>query len=186
VKQSQDELDAHYGPGGPVEAAKKWIWAVLHDGDLRMAWRLTDEVLRRALAEAWVMANGEHPAVREHDPGNLIEGLSRETSRHYLWNGFAETQIAQFRELWSDIDLEGWGWASKPRLISPGYERVLLVEAGGEPIVLKKEQAMEALAFVMHEDPDRGWLVAEVGGSERETSATARFGSFGGHKKRQA
>jgi len=61
-RQSAEELDAHYGPKGPVAAANAWMKKVLA-GDSRSAWKRTDPTFRLVLAQSWLWANREHTDV---------------------------------------------------------------------------------------------------------------------------
>jgi hypothetical protein len=168
MRNSHEEPESHFGPDSPIGTARKWIWAMLEYGDLREAWTLTDESFRTVLARLWVVANRRHPALTGQQSRKLIEELSKEAPADHLWDDFASSTIADFRRLWSDVDLKRRGWGNKPRPLSPGYERVLLVEAEGELADADKDRVVPSLIFDMRYDEELGWLVAKVGGSELE------------------
>jgi len=72
---NQGELDAHFGPDGPVAAAARWIGLILTDGDLQQAWPLTDLPFRETLAWAWLDANRQHPMIRGYEQASVVAGL---------------------------------------------------------------------------------------------------------------
>ncbi len=64
--QGPEELQAHYGPDGPVAAAVAWLEIVI-SSDLMDVWPRTDPQLRLVLAQAWLWANRDHPDVAPYD-----------------------------------------------------------------------------------------------------------------------
>jgi hypothetical protein len=156
--QTQAEIDTHYGPGGPVAAARRWLTAVLTDRDLRAAWRLTDPDWRRELAEAWLAANAAHPLVARYRSATTASKLAQAHGHDPLWRAFAATQLREFTHQWGAVDLETWEWASRPRPYAPGYEIALLVEALDVP----EERPVRALPLIMRHVPGVGWRMAGV------------------------
>lgn len=156
IRQTRDEVAAHLGPAGPVQAATQWLKALLAERDYRRVWQLTDSAYRRWRAETWVAANASHPLVRSQEPGEIIVELAMVPSPSPMWSAFAETELRQFATAWSDVDLATWGWASRPRPLSPGYEVVLTTpeNVGGK---FEHPTLVGGLQIVMHHTPD-GWL----------------------------
>jgi hypothetical protein len=157
--QTPEEMLAHVGPGGPVDAVRRWSELVLVDGDLREAWPLMDEPLRLVTAQAWLWANRTHVAVTPFDCDEVAASLASLSFDHPLWPAFEETQLGEFREAWRDFNHSDWGAASRPRLIAPDYELVLFMHTGGEVLTLETETLMPSLPFVVRSTPN-GWLVA--------------------------
>lgn len=156
LEQTAEEIQAHVGPSGPVEIASRWLQLVLIDGDYAAAWRLTDPAYRAWRAREWVTANAQHPAIRARGPEQLVAALAEVDSASDGWPAFAATEIAQFRESWSNVDLETWGWASRPRPLALGYELVICTpDLVGQRI--QETTLIRALQLVMHHT-DSGWL----------------------------
>jgi hypothetical protein len=156
---SDKELDALVGDeGGSTRAAWRWLRLILQDGDLRRAWPLTDERLRRELVEAWLRKNRSHPALTGHDLVVAAEDLSRETSDHILWAGFAVTQINELANHWRHVDLDH-DVTLKPRLIPLDRELILVAHNPGEDL-----KAGDPIAVCMGLHMRRvgeEWLVAD-------------------------
>lgn len=162
--QSPDELRSHYGPTGPVAVAKRFVDLVLGKQNLADAWPLMTEGLRRFVANEWVTVNAAHPSLRATNPQALVEALAQERPTHPLWPAFESSQAQNFNDLWSNIDLDTRGWASRPRLIAPGRELVLLAETGGtEPITVAEPTVVPALGFTMELQDGDVWRIDEIG-----------------------
>jgi hypothetical protein len=131
-------------------------------GDLRSAWPLTHPDLRREMAQAWVTANAKHPLLQGRDLSTLASALAEPEPREALWSSFADTQLREFREAWSNIDLDSWGWGTDPRPISPGRELALLFDVGGR-YGIQEETTLRPGLGVAVELTDDGWLVVELG-----------------------
>jgi hypothetical protein len=67
---------------------------------------------------------------------------------------------------WSHVDLETWGWASRPRPIAPGYEVALFIPTAGAMRVVTEPTLVRGLPLVMHHT-DYGSLFAGQQGDER-------------------
>ena len=133
---------------------------MLRDRDLRAAWRLTHPDLRRQLVSAWVEANKNHPHLRPRDYAELTVRLAEVDSSDPLWDGYAMTQLREFGERWSHIDLKTWGWGTDPRPLAPDRELAILVDVEGEYGVLERDAALPGLGFVMQLTEGR-WLVVD-------------------------
>lgn len=158
---SADELDAHFGPDGPVAAARCWLELVLARRDLEEAWSLTDPTFRRRLAEAWTDA-ADAMAPPGADRMQVVEELAREpVAPTAPWRAFADDQLRAFARLCRFVDLTGSGWASRPSAESPGYELIVLADHG-EDLVLEEPASLPAFGMLMHHHPARGWLVADL------------------------
>ena len=59
---SPEERQIHFGPDGPVAAARNWLEAIVRK-DVRSAWRATDPDYRLALTQAIIFLNQEHPSL---------------------------------------------------------------------------------------------------------------------------
>jgi hypothetical protein len=157
--QSPEELEAHYGTGGPVDAALRWI-ELVREGELERAWPLTESRLRLVLVQAWLWANRSHPLIKGSDLDEAAAALARQVSPHPLWHHFLRSQQSEFDDKWADFDLAYWGAGSRPRIIAPDLELIICIRTGGEPIVFEEATLLDnARLFLMHSGPE-GWLVA--------------------------
>jgi hypothetical protein len=114
-----------------------WMEAVLLDRDLQRAWLLTHPTFRRTFAQAWVTANANHIALSGRDHAELIASLSALQPADDLWPGFEETTLREFDEKWAHVDLDTWGWANHPRVVSPDREVVYLVDTQSSSVTLQ-------------------------------------------------
>ena len=158
-EQSLEELEAHYGPSGPVTAASDWL-DLLTEGDLETAWPRTDRELREDLARAWAQANTVHPALEGYTEDELTEALSRETPQeHPLWRAFAETQLDEFHGSFGDWASGAYGAASRPRPIPPDKEVVIFIDTRTGPTRIETLTLIEdPIALTLRHDGSR-WLV---------------------------
>jgi hypothetical protein len=152
--------DAQSTPRGPILVASRWVDAVLKDGDLASVWPLAHPDLRLKMTNAWVTANMSHLALHGRDPDHLASSLAERTPTDPLWPAFAETQIREFRQVWSDVDYDTWGWGTDPRPLSPGRELALMFDVGGEYGVQKETAECRAIGIAL-EHSDAGWLVVD-------------------------
>lgn len=166
-RQSPAELEAHYGPGGPVAAVLEWIQAVFDEGDMRASWPLTDPGYRLCLAQAWVWANRGQEALSTYDLELLAEEFAEVACRHPLWGAFAETTLEEHTVL--EFDLESWGFASRPRPVVPDYELVFLIRTDGETVLITEPTDVRAHPFLVHHTPG-GWRFAGYSGIVPEPS----------------
>lgn len=174
------------GPAGPNTIAWRWLTLILEEADLRQAWPLTAPDLRRTLTRAWVEANRHHPALVGRGSDELTEALAAVIPTDPLWRAFDETQLREFQEVWSWIDMNTYGTASDPRAAGSNEEGVAFVDttapglverpdgvlevAGeyGEPVPIPGktllmryyEQAPDAGVAVKIGDVENGWRVA--------------------------
>jgi hypothetical protein len=131
------------GPGGPTLLAWRWLRLILDEGNLRQAWALTAPDLRKTLADAWVRANLGHPALRRRDANELIPSLAAVSSSDPLWPGFEETQVREFQDVWSYVDLDTYAPASDPRPSGPDQEGVVFVDTTHPGLVEQPDGALK-------------------------------------------
>jgi hypothetical protein len=159
---SPEEREVHFGPGGPVEAAKGWLDDVVFRRDVRAGWRRMDPDYRLALTQAIIFLNDQNPLLKPHDRDTLALELSEEAPDHPLWEGFAELLAEEFLQDLGEINVENWDLIT-PRPVGPGYELVLFAHpgaGGAEPY----PPEMTSHGVLMHLRDGR-WLVAGL--SER-------------------
>jgi hypothetical protein len=162
LPQSQEELDAHFGPSGPVTAAADWLYLVT-SGDLRQAWPRTDPTLRLVLAQAWLWANRSHVLVRPYDIEEAAPRLAGLTFDHELWPHFEETQVGEFAENFGDYDRSRWGAGSRPRPIPPDYEIVKFFDTDGQVLHFDEPTFIEGGIKLLVRSTPEGWVVAGFG-----------------------
>lgn len=158
-EQSEAELQAHFGAEGPVVAATAWLEAVLGARDYAAAWRLTDPEYRASRARDWVLANASDPTIAGRDLNAIAAQLAEVDSRSSLWSAFAQTELEQFAAAWPHVDLDAWGWASRPRPYAPEFEVVLFIPTEAEVTQVKEATLVSGLQLLMHHTPG-GWLMA--------------------------
>lgn len=110
------------------------------------------------MTQAWVTANVKHPLLRGRDADDLASVLAEPQPTDPLWRGFADTQLRECRNTWSNIDLDSWGWGTDPRPVSPGRELAVLFDVGGRYGTLNETTELPALGVVLELTNDR-WLV---------------------------
>lgn len=158
-EQLPEEVQAHYGPGGPVQAVRTWLESVLYDGDLRSAWPLTDPALRLVLSQQWVWDHSNDPPVAIRPRDELAEALAAEEPTEPMWDMMAAEFLAAVRDNWSSFSFDTWGALSRPRPIAPAYELVVYSYTGGESITVDTPTPLPSLLILAHSTPE-GWRVA--------------------------
>jgi hypothetical protein len=95
--------------------------------------------LRRTLAKAWVNANLSHPALRGRDANELVARLATVASNDPLWSGFEETQIREFQNVWSYVDMDTYAPATDPRPSGPDQEGIVFVDTRQSGLVAQAD-----------------------------------------------
>ena len=178
--QTPEEMDAHYGPAGPVAAALVWMNAILTAGDYADAWaHMTDE-LRLVRSQAWLWNNRKFFGREAETLDQQATTLAAVPSSHPYWKEFAEIELRSFQSAWPPGDYAHVGVASRPRPLAPGLELVLFLRmeaaealgnattvsdgvvqiAGGED----EGTAVEAFAQIVVEHDGTRWRVASHNG----------------------
>lgn len=158
--QSEEELNAHYGPDGPVMAAAEWLRCILERNDLAEAWPRTDPNLRLVLAQSFLWANRGHEAVVGYDLDEAAASLASCGFDHELWPAFEATQVRESHDNWDGFFAGHYGVASRPRPVGVDYEIVKYVETeSDEPALVMEPTQVIALVFLLRSSPD-GWLMA--------------------------
>jgi hypothetical protein len=126
-----EEREVHFGPGGPVEAAKGWLDDVVIRRDVRAGWKRMDPDYRLALTQAIIFLNDQNPLLQPHKREALALELSEAAPEHPLWDAFAELLAEEFLQDLGEINVRSWDVIT-PRPVGPGYELVLFAHPGGE------------------------------------------------------
>jgi hypothetical protein len=160
--QTEEEIEAHVGPGGPVQPAREWLTDMVA-GDVAAAWPKTDPTYRLVHAQAWIWANRTHPMVEPFDRDTLAAALASSSSSHPLWPNFAQSVHEEIRERYGDFTNETYGAASRPRPVGPDFEMVKLIKVEeGTPLAFTGPTLVRGAVLLMHRTED-GWLVAGLG-----------------------
>ena len=159
--ESPEEREIHFGPGGPVEAAKRWLEDIVLRTDVRSAWRGTDPDYRLALTQAIIFLNQENPLLMGYERDELAHALAQEHPNHPLWASFENLLAGEFLNDLGEVQVENWT-AVSPRPIAPGYELVLFPREPGEEL---EPPEIYAHGILIHFRDGR-WLVAGL--SERQ------------------
>jgi hypothetical protein len=157
---SPEERQIHFGPDGPVAAARTWLEAIARK-DVRSAWQGTDPDYRLALTQAIIFLNQDHPSLMGYEREALAHALAEEDPGHPLWGSFENLLAEEFLNDLGEVRVENWG-AVTPRPISPGYELVLFPR---EPVDDLGPPEIYAHGILIHFRDGR-WLVAGL--SERQ------------------
>jgi hypothetical protein len=157
--QTPEELEAHYGPEGPVVVAQRFFESLYRDRDLAAAYEVMTPELRGERTDEWVEGNAAHPALAALDHREVAESLADARSDHALWPAFEESSIQSFAETYSFVDLDSYGYASRPRPIGVDHELVLLLEADrNDPRIFERPTLISGAQFALEHRHDR-WLV---------------------------
>ena len=159
-RQTPAEIAAQLADDGPVMTAFRWLEMVIHEDDFRAIWRGLDADFRLVIAQAWLWANRDHPDVVGYDLEGAGHVLASIDEQHDLRDAFASAQLGEFRAAWTFVDTTMLGGASRPRIVAPDYEAVILAPTEGVPIYADTPtEIADALRFLMHCSHGR-WLVA--------------------------
>lgn len=150
---------------GPEQAARRWVTAVMADGDWAAAWALTDDVFRLAQVQAWLWPHREDPQLLGEDLDELAASLCEEGPEHPLWEEFADMVLQTYRDTWLEFDLRRWSVVGQPRLVAPDLEVVVFTRR--EDPVIQTEQALYVARPFLMRFSDGAWLVAHAG-SDRQ------------------
>jgi hypothetical protein len=151
-------MNAHYGPEGPVHAARYWL-QLIHNGEIRRAWELVHRDTRLALVQSWIIANEKHPNLQGMDRDDLASRLSQAKPTHVLSRAFLATQLNEIETAFQTYDDETWGAAEKPRRFGLDLELVILMMTGGGTIIWEPGTAAPAIQLVMKREAGN-WYVA--------------------------
>lgn len=152
--RSPEELLAHYGPDGPVQAVRDWLETMIR-GDFAAGWARIDGPYRRQIIAAWVHAYYDF-MTNVGPPDELIDDMAADEAAHPLWEPFARTQIKGWRKSEWRPD---WAAASQPRPVGPDLEVVVFVRPTGEPMFFTEPTLVEAISYYVRRT-DTGWLIA--------------------------
>lgn len=128
--QTPEELDAHFGPDGPVAVAQRFFKALNRDRSLRAAYKVMTPELRLDRTHAWVELNAGHPELAKLDREVLAMSLADPEPDDPLWPAFEASSLRDFAAAYSFIDQYSYGYASRLRPIGVDQELVLLVKGG--------------------------------------------------------
>jgi len=150
----------------PQAAARRWVEAVMDNGDLDAAWPLTDPVLRLVLAQDWIWTHRHEPRIgHDRDWESIARELATCPSTHELWESFTQEQIAYWHTIWKGFSTLTWGVWDEPEVVSLDMEMVTFMESDGRPVRFAPGRSAFARRFAMRHGPE-GWLVAGVNGDQ--------------------
>jgi len=163
--QTAEEIAASVAPGGPVAAVREWLRQQFVEDNTRSALNWLTVDLRRHLATQWLAAIELKP---EFSGPEMFEALVNGTAPAAVWIWYCAAVEAAV-EYCEAILEPGWGVATRPRIIAPGCEMVLFVNA---PLgVYVDETEVPAYEFVLEHGPD-GWLISALPGPPAECPPT--------------
>lgn len=144
-------MNAHYGPEGPVLAARKWL-DFIHDSKIRRAWQRIHRDTRLILAQAWIIANEAHPNLQGADKEDLAAKLAHAKPTHHLSRAFLATQLNEFQRAFQAYDRETWGAAEKPRRFGIALELVIFMMTGGGEVLWQPGTEAPAIQLLMQRE----------------------------------
>jgi len=152
------EQIAHMADGGPAQTVAQWLASVVDRADLGSVWMITDESLRRALVQTWVL---NESVAGPEDRDDLTDELVRSTG-HPAWRAFEDHRVGRWREItFADFVAQGWGVVSVPELLAWDLEYVR-VAAGAEERSFEAGESFVAQTFVVRL-VDGEWRIAGIG-----------------------
>jgi hypothetical protein len=151
--QTEDEIQAHID--GPVQAAYAWLLAVVDDRDFKAAWDLTAPQLKRTRARAWLDRTNQVADIEDS-----MERLVAGTAPASLWSAFASAELDVLLAGYGHLDTDQLGAGSRPRVVGPDAELVVLAQLGQERKVFTEPTFVQSVTFLMHFVQSR-WLVAD-------------------------
>jgi hypothetical protein len=154
--QTEDEIQAHID--GPVQAAYAWLLAVVDDQDFETAWNLTAPELKRTRARAWL--DGDPQTGQATDVEESAERLVVGTAPASLWSAFASAELDVLLAGFGHLDTDQMGAGSRPRVIGPDAELVVLAQMGRERKIFTEPTLVHGVTFLMRFVQGR-WLVAD-------------------------
>lgn len=155
--QSESEIQAHID--GPVQTAWDWLDAAIGTRDHETLWDLTDPAWKNVRARAWLSSQAEgarDEAEIAEIAAQLVDGVAPQS----LWGRFAASELDYYAQLFGQFDLDRMGAGSRPRVVAPDYEIVVLAQLGTQMVVFTEPTEVFGIDFLMHFTTGR-WLVAE-------------------------
>lgn len=164
---SQADAPGDSGRNGAARSglvARRWITAVMKEGDWAAAWSLTDAPFRLAQVQAWLWPQRGEPELVSESLDDVAASMCEEGPAHPLWEDFAAVALETYERTWQEFDLGRWSVVGPPRPVSPEYE-VLVYSRQEEAIIETDETLYVARPFLMHLIEGR-WLVAHAGSNK--------------------
>lgn len=164
-----DELEPEqhmHMTGAAVGTLFEWAKAVFDERDLGHAWPLTEEPLRLALVQSWIILEEDRGDVGGEQRDELAAALSAEQPNHPLWLEFAGWRLERWQQVLPDfvVDARRRGFVSVPGLIGVDLEAVLIAETrGGEARAIEAGEPVVVQRFVIRHTTV-GARVAGIGG----------------------
>ncbi len=160
--QSPEELAAHFGPEGPVVAAREFLEAIFTRRDYRAAWARMDDNHRLCRAQAWLWNNRERlgTSAARHIEEVALLFAQDPPEQEMLWQAFTVTELNQLLDSWGSYDPVNLSAASRQRPRGPDLELVLFMDTKGESIMVDRETLVHAQIMLLMRSTPAGWLVA--------------------------
>jgi hypothetical protein len=142
-----------------------FVEAVLTRRDYAEAFEYADYNWRLCRAQAWLWNNREGTEIAGLDLAEEAKALvGTEAHMHPLWDAFAETELNQFHEVWSNMRERQHGVGSASRPVEDG-EIVMMVDIDDFPdgALATEPTEVRAVPFLVRKIRDE-WLVANIVG----------------------
>jgi hypothetical protein len=140
-----------------------WLTAVFDSRDLATAWPHTDEPLRLATAQSWIMLEADRSDVSCIDRDQLATRLAMaEQPSDPLWTEFAGWRLVRWREVLPDYvtGAERRGVVSGEYVTAPEIEQVWITHTETQVV---EGSPIEAQRFLVRR-VGNDWKVAGIGG----------------------
>lgn len=139
-------------------AVSQWFASIVDRGDLQSVWPVTDEPLRLALLQSWILSES---IASIGDRVQLAESLVASVDAP-RWNEFEVWRLSRWRQITFREAVErGWGVLSVPEPVGQDAEFVRICP-GNEFREVAAGQTIRAYTFVARLSED-GWRVAGIG-----------------------
>ena len=138
-----------------------WLAAVLDESDLAAAWPLTDDAVRLATAQSWIMLESDRLDVGDTDRDLLATVLADpQQPAHPLWEEFSGWRIIRWRQVLPVFvtEREVHGTVSGDHPLAPDIEAVWITRSDGQ-VVDGAEMVVQR--FLVRQTDD-GWRFAGV------------------------
>lgn len=151
LSPEQVEDAAHTAVHTVAFAFTEAVWGVQ---SLAKAWPLTDPVLRRCMAQAWLYGQEGHAHDAGFDPDDVVEAFAADQPEHPLWEVFEELQLPSLLE-WKPGAHE-WAVTARPNPVALDVELIYMVPPTEDGVV---SDTSVFLPLVMRYDAVAGWRV---------------------------
>lgn len=142
-----------------VGVVRRFISAVLDEGDLRAVWSLVDPDLRVTLAYNWIDANRAAFEADGWDQDAVTHDLAEPSREHPLWPHFSRVHVRSIRNALPD----DWGIGTATRPVPPDRELVYIHDMTTLPDGIWQPDESNWVYPVLLRHANGGWMIRNLG-----------------------